>query len=637
MQKTAEWVIDDNKLAIFDPSGNTIYPAAMDIYPYLCGSAEDVLGYKFEHKPKYKSWYVKCSRTPLDLTLHLYAHLHEKEIELKTNLHLVNRDVELVYEETNLPEVDHIIIDNVWYPFRRNALEDLKLYFEEIDLDSLGNMNLRSFLRIKYDSQKSEWIIDHSDDRVDARVITYSASSPGENFKGSLYPFQQSGFSWLSWISDQNLGCILADEMGLGKTVQVIALIASSMNNVQPSLIIAPATLLENWKREFVKFSPDLRSLIHIGSNRTGIPADLTEFDTVITSYATAIRDVQLFRMIDWNYLILDEAQAIKNPETKRAEKLKLLTSRVSIAMTGTPIQNSLTDLWSIMDFVLPGYLGTREEFESRYSDTIHDAFKVEPIVSPVLLRRRIDEVANQLPEKVVIPQVLTMSESEAKEYESIRSTIKEEYGDQATFPMLMKLRQYCCHPWVIDKTLEGDLWSTKFRRLFEILEEIFSSQGKAIIFTSFHDMADLIYDSVSKLYYVYCAKIDGRTPRDVRQEIIDDFSSFEGAGLLIMNPRAAGVGLNVTAASFVIHYNMEWNPAVEDQATARAYRIGQEQTVRVYRLFYSNTIEEVMNERLERKRKLASGAVVGVEGEPEDISDIIAALRISPVSESEM
>jgi len=452
-------------------------------------------------------------------------------------------------------------------------------------------------------------------------------------FSATLYPYQADGVRWLRRIADEGLGCFLADEMGLGKTVQVIAILAAESEAKRtPSLVVCPATLLENWRRELRKFAPRLQVRLHRGNDRTGFPSTLRPYDIVLTTYDTAIRDLPLLKMIPWNAVILDEAQAIKTPDAQRSKATKEIPRRISIAMTGTPVENRLRDLWSIMDFAVPGFLGDLSTFEATYSDSVADAARLEPIVSPLMLRRRVATVATDLPPRIDIPHPVELSAESAAEYDAIRQQIVAEYGAAANLVAVIKLRLFCTHPFLVNDARGDPLpHSTKYARLTELLEEITSREDKTLIFTSFTEMADILAADLPRRLRIPCTVIDGRTPVSERQTTVDSFQDAAGGAVLVLNPRAAGVGLNITAASHVIHYNLEWNPAVEDQATARAYRRGQDKPVTVHRLFYANTIEEVIDQRLARKRDIADEAVVGVKGADNDLADILRAIELSP------
>ena len=439
----------------------------------------------------------------------------------------------------------------------------------------------------------------------------------------------------MRFIVDSQCGCILGDEMGLGKTLQVIALITEQKQAGRgPALVVAPVSLLENWRREFEKFTVGISVFVHHGSNRTGLYTDLLGYDVVVISYNTASSDQALLRMIDWNLLVVDEAQNIKNPSAQRTKSIKRIPCHTAIAVTGTPFENHMTDLWSLMDFIAPGCFGRLSEFEAEFTDDVDGAAKLEPYLTPLMIRRRVAEVARDLPERIDVPQVLELSEDEVIAYERQREEILESYnGKNATLPMLQKLRMYCTHPSLIDENDYDDptVCSGKYERLCELLEEINSLNEKTILFTSYNKMFDILQKDIRRRFGIPVMAINGSTPTEDRQSIIDRFSAVQGPALLVLNPRAAGAGLNITAASRVIHYNLEWNPSLEDQASARAYRRGQDKTVFVYRLFYKDTVEEIINERIEKKRSMFDAAVIGTDGSTENSEDIIRALMISP------
>lgn len=452
--------------------------------------------------------------------------------------------------------------------------------------------------------------------------------------QADLYPYQRDGVHFLKLIADQGLGCILGDEMGLGKTIQVITLIlAEKSAGRSPSLVVTPATLLENWRREFAIFSPSLAVYIHAGPNRAGIASRFTGFDVIVTSYDTAVRDEPLLSSVPWNLLALDEAQNIKNPDAQRTLAVKGISRRVSLAVTGTPVENKLVDLWSLADFALPGLLGDRHAFERLFADTNGDAADLAPIVAPILLRRRVRDVAKDLPERIDVTQPISMSRRMAVLYEQTRQAAIAEYGKSASLVALQRLRMFCAHPGLVGADQAEPAYEMpKYQRLLELLEEIFLRSEKCLIFTSYTGMTDIFRKDLPKRFSgQFFSFIDGRVPVPDRQTVVDDFSAASG-GALFLNPRAAGVGLNITAANHVIHYNPEWNPALEDQASARAYRRKQQRPVTVHQLFFVDSVEEIIVGRLGLKRGLAENAATGHGGDA-TASEVIQALSISPLS----
>ena len=354
--------------------------------------------------------------------------------------------------------------------------------------------------------------------------------------------------------------------------------------------------MLENWRREVLKFTNNVLPVKHRGPHRTGVKSELEGADVTITSYDTLCRDIAMFDQVEWRIVVLDEAQAIKNSETRRSQAVKRLRAGMRIAVTGTPVENSLSDIWSIFDFSLPGFLGSRGEFDRNYVNDEMSASELEPVISPVILRRRIADVAKDLPERIDVPIVIDLDEDEAAQYDIIRQQTLAKHPKGGALACLTKLRQFCAHPSLCDEGSDKpENASLKYRLTLEILEEIFSRAEKVLIFTSYNEMAELLARDIPPRFDCYKNIINGSTPVGDRQGIVDEFNNHKGHGFLALNPRAAGAGLNITGANHVIHINPEWNPAIEDQATARAHRRGQTLPVTVHKFYYANTVEEVI------------------------------------------
>ncbi len=634
-----KWIIDQSVVRLSADDGRKIItPSSDDIYQAEFRGKTEIQGYSVT-APSKTLQTLKFSKYPVDLEIWIIENKRQDRQIGDYSCYIAGRkadkDILLLSPPDCIP--DHCIIDGVWYPFARGALGEISRIFQECNIKTIGKISLKQYFSLI--QKRSETI----PIRINPGTSLSFPSSESESsekdeiiagFRGTLYPYQMTGYRWLRMIDREDLGCILADEMGLGKTIQIICLIlANKSEGKKPSLIIAPATLLENWYRELYRFAPGLSVIIHRGPGRTGFYEDLNQYDVTVTSYDTVIRDITILRMIKWNIVVLDEAQAVKNPDALRTKKTKSIPRRLSIAVTGTPVENHLTDLWSICDFVLPGFLGSREEFEKKFNETTKSASELGPLISPIILRRKVSEVAQDLPEKIEIPQFLELPPDLKTEYEKIRRSIISEYGPAAGLVSLIKLRMFCCHPFLISPKNENPaIISPKYQRLIEILEEIISNDEKVLIFTSFSEMINLMVRRIPEHFPgISISCIDGRIPVEDRQIIVDNFNSHSGAAVLVLNPRAAGTGLNLTGANRVIHYNPEWNPAMEDQATARAYRRGQERPVTIHRLIYEGTVEEIINERLDRKRDLFREAVVGTTGEPDEFQDIARALRITP------
>ena len=534
--------------------------------------------------------------------------------------------------------LDYAIGAGRWMPLPTGAVAEAQKMLEEAGLSSFGVITLAQYMRVCHWLGKCITVVDRTENELAAtRVAPTLVGDLPKDFVGKLYTYQFDGYRWLSFMARSGLGGIIADEMGLGKTVQIICLLLDSRpNNLAPNLIIAPTTLLENWRRELARFAPTLKVLAHAGSRRTGLQSDLYLHDVVICSFETAVIDISLFRNIRWHFLVVDEAQNIRNPRARRTVQLKTIPRTCAFAVTGTPIENQLLDLWSITDFVLPSMLGSLDNFATRHPNTIPGAASLEPNISPLILRRTIAQVGGDLPERIDIPQALELDQRSAHVYEEIREAAAQHRTPGASLAGLQKLRMFCTHPWLTSHfvaTVAATDCSVKMLRLLEIMEEVVSKDGKAIVFTSYKGSIDLIRAEITARFGIFAETIDGRVAVLDRQRIVDRFSDQKSGAVLVLNPKAAGVGLNITAANHVIHFNLEWNPAVEDQASARAHRRGQTRAVTVHRLFYVNTVEEIMDDRMQRKRDLASAAILGSDGQTGDMDDLLRALRISPIS----
>ncbi|MGN1277130.1 MAG: DEAD/DEAH box helicase [Floccifex sp.] len=522
--------------------------------------------------------------------------------------------------------IDQIIIEDEWH-YISNA-KDINRLLKNTKVRQNGSITINDYFEILKENRNLN-IVENIVQSNDLKNIL-SLSEP-KNLNATLFEYQKVGYSWMTTMLKNVKGCILGDEMGLGKTLQAISLIQDNANMGKKVLVVAPVSLLENWKNECLKFAPYVKVLIHHGLRRGGSPKRFKDYDCIVTSYSNVISDNALLNMIDWELLILDEAQNIKNPYSKRSKYVKEIESKNRLAITGTPFENHILDIWSLVDFVLPGYLGTENEFNKLYQDDINGAEKIEPMLSLVMIRRLVKDVAKDLPEKVIIPQPISMTDKEIDLYESIREELSG--ATNYSLPMLTKLRMFCTHPNLVCDDLCRDpiINSLKYQRCCEVLEEIIANKEKVIIFTSYQKMFDIFMEDLADRFAIPIDYINGSTQVEKRQQIVDWFNSLDGSAVLILNPKAAGTGLNITAANHVIHYNLEWNPAVEDQASARAYRRGQKKTVFIHRFYYKDTVEEIVNQRIDRKREMATTAVIGSDGSSSDLQDIIDAVNASP------
>lgn len=532
---------------------------------------------------------------------------------------------------------DQVIHHGHWYPVRREAIEALRSWVDGLEGVRHGTGSLATLIALRTRRDIPGALVDDTPSQGPIGLAAARPVAPNSiaGLNADLYPYQAEGVGFLQLVAAQGIGCVLADEMGLGKTLQVIALLQHERNlGHGPSLVVAPATLLENWRRELKQFAPTLSVHIHAGADRPGIVGRIAGADVVVVSYETAIRDEPMLSTVRWNIVALDEAQNIKNPVAQRSTVVKRLPRRVSIAVTGTPLENRLADLWSIIDFALPGLLGDIRSFRREYEEVVEDASRLGQLVAPVILRRLVLEVAKDLPEKIEIPQPLLMPLSLARAYEDLRLRVLEEYGPAGGMVATTKLRMLCAQPRLVTTWLP-DLFEEmpKMVRLLEILEEVFAAGERALVFSTYQATADLLKAEFSERYPGgFFRVIDGRVAVPNRQPIIDEFFSSGTFGALFLNPKAAGAGLNITAANHVIHFNPEWNPALTDQATARAYRRKQSRPVTVHYLYFLGTVEEVIVNRAAFKRELAGEAVMGHEGDIEP-SAIANALQISPLA----
>jgi len=629
-----EWLVESSILKVNTDNGAIIIPTAADVFSVVFKAAKMLQSIP-EVKvtdPRNTLKDIIFSKIGLPIRGRIICDSNRSiHLEFFATCHNIEVDMSVV----DGCMVDHVVIGNTWYYLTQSS-DAVHTLMENSGLKESGIISLSQYLNLKKTLENFNElnVDDMAVDGLKYGDVDRISSALRETFKGQLYPYQQIGYEWLKYMADEKCGCILGDEMGLGKTVQIIALMDWRKElRETPNLVVVPVSLIENWKRELAKFSPSLKILIHRGAERTGFYSNFLNYDVVLTSYDITVGDLSMMKMLRWDLLVLDESQNIKNPAAARTRSIKQIPCRMAIAVSGTPFENHMTDLWSVTDFVFRGYLGSLEEFKKRIPDEVSGARIIEPLISPLLLRRRVAEVAPDLPERINIPQVVEMDNSEAMGYDELRRSIMATHQKgSASLVMLQKLRMYCTHPFIIDKE-PGDpaQFSGKYRRLCEIIEEIISNRDKFIIFTSYNHMVSILLSDLQQRFGIPALKITGGTPPELRQPVIDQFTAIDGAAAMVLNPRAAGVGLNITAANHVIHYNLEWNPALEDQASARAYRRGQQKVVTVHRLFYSDTVEEIVNQRIEKKRDIFETAVVGTEGKQDDINDIIRAINISP------
>jgi SNF2 family DNA or RNA helicase len=454
----------------------------------------------------------------------------------------------------------------------------------------------------------------------------------------TLREYQLAGFAWLTRLAANNLGGILADEMGLGKTVQTLAFLRAHQGD-GPALVVCPTSLVTNWENEARKFTPELKTLVLEGAARAARFKSIADSDLVITSYALLRRDIDTLREINFSTAVLDEAQHIKNPETQNAQAAYALRANHRFVLTGTPMENSVRDLWSIMNFALPGYLGNRADFRERYELPISRGSapdvqrRLSRRLQPFLLRRKKRDVAKDLAEKIeqVVPCSLTNSQRAA--YDALLREIQQGLGSTGKnvnagaqrmkmLTGLLRLRQVCCDLRLLNlpqqvppgpsqlSTLNQQLPaepSAKLDLLDELLEEAIDGEHRVLVFSQFVSMLHIIRERLEKLEIPFCY-LDGSTKQ--RQEIVDRFQSDSAIPVFLISLKAGGVGLNLSAADTVIHFDPWWNPAVEAQATDRAHRIGQTRVVTAYKLITRDTVEEKILKLQEKKRAAIDAAI---------------------------
>lgn len=465
-----------------------------------------------------------------------------------------------------------------------------------------------------------------------------SAEGQSESFCGTLRPYQKTGHGWLRFVSGLGLGACLADDMGLGKTVQVLALLLSVKEQggspSRPSLLVLPASLLANWKAEMRQFAPTLSAcFIHPSelqaSELSAIAAEpgirLAGFDVVVTTYGMLLRQSWLLD-VPWQLVILDEAQAIKNPSSQQSRAVKKLKSQARIALTGTPVENRLSDLWSLFDFLAPGLLGSAERFNrfvKQLDDGEHQNYApLRKLVSPYILRRLKSDknIIADLPDKTEIKVFCGLASEQAALYsrsvDELKHALKQVDGIKRrglVLSFLLRFKQICNHPsQVLGNGEYSPEKSGKFDRLGAICEEIASRQEKALVFTQFREMTEPIASFLAQVFGRPGLVLHGGTAVSKRKGIVDMFQQHEGPPFMVLSLKAGGTGLNLTAAAHVVHFDRWWNPAVENQATDRAYRIGQHRNVLVHKFICRGTVEEKIDQLISNKTSLSEGILTG-------------------------
>jgi SNF2 family DNA or RNA helicase len=469
-------------------------------------------------------------------------------------------------------------------------------------------------------------------DQLRTQTLAGELAEPA-GFVGELRPYQRRGVGWLAYLRRLGLGACLADDMGLGKTVQAIALLLArpleKLAAVGPALLVCPTSLVANWRREVERFAPAFKTLVHHGSGRlagTAFAEAVEASDLVITSYGTARRDIDLLRPLVWSDLILDEAQNIKNPGAKQSQAVRWLVAQNRVALTGTPVENHLNELWSVFEFLNPGYLGSHEAFRQRFLIPIeryNDEQRTQELrrlVQPFLLRRLKSDpsIISDLPEKNEMVVYCSLTSEQAALYEATvhaaLATLDQADGIQRrglVLALLTRLKQICNHPAQFLKEEEPlRQRSGKLERLTEMLEEALSVGDHALIFTQFVEMGTLLQRHLRGELQCEVLFLHGGISATQRDQMVQSFQSDDGPPIFVLSLRAGGFGLNLTRANHVFHFDRWWNPAVENQATDRAFRIGQRRNVQVHKFVVAGTLEERIHALLASKQSLAESIV---------------------------
>jgi SNF2 family DNA or RNA helicase len=476
--------------------------------------------------------------------------------------------------------------------------------------------------------------------RLEGRATFEELQAP-PRFCGTLRPYQVRGYSWLAFLRRWGLGACLADDMGLGKTVQTLALIQRDWesNGKRPSLLVCPVSVVGNWQKEAARFTPGLPVLVHHGVGRRKGPAFrklAQEHALVLSSYGLVHRDALVLQEVQWAGVILDEAQNIKNPETKQAQAARSFPADYRIALTGTPVENHVGDLWSIMEFLNAGFLGSRAEFKRTFFFPIqanHDPEAIErlkKLTGPFVLRRlKTDKtIISDLPDKLEMKVFCTLTKEQASLYaaviadmeKALKSAKERIQRKGVILATLSKLKQVCNHPaHFLGDNSPIPARSGKLARLTEMLEEAVDEGDRALVFTQFSEMGEILKRHLQETFGREVLFLHGSLSKKQRDQIVARFqagaAAADGPRLFVLSLKAGGTGLNLTAANHVFHFDRWWNPAVENQATDRAFRIGQTRNVQVHKFVCLGTVEEKIDDMIERKQQIAARVVGTGEG----------------------
>ena len=472
----------------------------------------------------------------------------------------------------------------------------------EIDIDKNKSLYLQEKLRV-LDFIKGGDVLQ----KIVQKLVNndFKRSVTPKSFNGTLRKYQKEGFKWLNELSELGFGGILADDMGLGKTIQVITFVLSKRS--KKTLIITPTSVLYNWKDEFERFAPNVRvGLVHgTKAQRNRMLSEIKKYDVLITTYGTLKNDENEYEKLQFDYCIIDEGQNIKNPTSKTTLSVKKINSKCNFALTGTPIENNLMELWSIFDFVMPGFLFTKERFKGKFIQN-KNTEELKSLITPFILRRVKEDVLDELPEKIEKKYLVDMTTKQKSIYKSyvkgIKEKLKSSKGNINMLTFITKLREVCLDPSLIMDDYNGG--SGKINALMELLDNYIAGNKKILVFSQFTSALKNIEQNLEEkgINYIY---LDGSIGSKERVELVKKFNEEPLISVFLISLKAGGVGLNLTSASVVIHFDPWWNPAIENQATDRAHRFGQKNVVEVIKLFSKDTIEEKILLLQEDKKEL--------------------------------
>ena len=577
------------------------------------------------HKPKIGNIGVKIENNLLEIDL--------------SNIEFDIDEIKSIMQKYTLRKKYHRLKDGSFLSLEENETMDFingLLESEDISYDEIKKGELKlPIARSMY----LDKILQHVDanitkdeeykkivNQVSKKEIDENIEVP-KSLKSELRSYQKTGFKWLKILDRYGFGGILADDMGLGKTIQLLAVISSYIeenSNPKPSIVVCPSSLSLNWKNEINKFAPSIKTLvIHGNANeRKDQIESIPEYNLVITSYDLLKRDIDIYKdeNIEFKYIIADEAQYIKNNNTQNARAIKVIKSETRYALTGTPIENSLSELWSIFDFIMPGYLFSYKKFKELYEMPIvrdNDEWamkKLKTLIEPFILRRTKKEVLTELPDKTISVLNNEMQDEQLKLYMSYMAEARKEVRDEIRdngfeksqikiLALLMRLRQICCHPSLFISNYKGE--SSKLNQCIELLKDAILSGHKILLFSGYSSMLEIIEKELQKENIKYF-KLTGQTKVGDRIKLVEEFNNNDDIKVFLISLKAGGTGLNLIGADMVIHYDPWWNLSAENQATDRTYRIGQKKNVQVYKLITKDSIEEKIYELQERKANLA-------------------------------